>query len=274
MQELLENPIVQGGAAPFVAGLVVALVLARARLGGLAVLAGFATAVALVSGFTFSPLTATRKIILCTLLAPVVGLAVDFAFKPNRVGAIVLALAAAAAALWAFWPVLAQKEMREAVVIGGTACVVLAFLVGYGLAVLADRPVESASAALMLGVGAGVLAILGASASFGLYGIAVGAGAGGLLLVMMLAGKAYPAGATLVLAAAVASGLLVSGTMVLAQLQWYAVLTLALTPVAAGLPGPARARVWLRAIVHSFYALVPAAAACALAYFGSRGPAG
>ena len=70
MQELLANPAVQGGAAPFLAGLIAVVVLGRFRLGGLAVVAAFATAVYFIAGFTFSPLSATRKIILLGLAAP------------------------------------------------------------------------------------------------------------------------------------------------------------------------------------------------------------
>ena len=50
-QDLLNHPAVQAGAAPFIVALVVALVLHRVRLGGLAAVAGFATAVGLIAGF-------------------------------------------------------------------------------------------------------------------------------------------------------------------------------------------------------------------------------
>ena len=90
MGELLSNPAVQAGAAPFAAALVVALALQPLRLGGLAVTAAFLVAMQLVSGIQFSPLTATRKLVLLAIAAPVVGVAADFAFKPTRLGALVL----------------------------------------------------------------------------------------------------------------------------------------------------------------------------------------
>src|SRR3989442_13179300 len=87
MQEMLANPLVQGGLAPFVAALIVAALLAPFRLGGLAVVAAFATAVYFIAGFTFAPLTATRKIILLGLAAPLAGIAIGFAFPPARLAA-------------------------------------------------------------------------------------------------------------------------------------------------------------------------------------------
>src|SRR6267378_672803 len=98
MQEMLANPAVQGGLAPFVAALIVAALLAPIRLGGLAVVAAFATAVYFIAGFTFSPLTATRKIILLGFAAPLAGIVIDFALRPTRFEAGMLALAGAGAA--------------------------------------------------------------------------------------------------------------------------------------------------------------------------------
>ena len=270
-REFLEHPAVQAGVAPFMVGLVVAAVFCRLRLGGLALVAGFATAVALVAGFTFSPLTATRKIILLTLLAPIAGLIVDFLLKRSRPLAWGLAMLAGLATLWAFYTVLIQKDFATAIILGGVAAGLVGWLVGYSYDALADRPVAGGAAALMMGFGAGVLAVLGASASFGQYGIALGAGAGALLLVMMITGRAHHGGAIVTLTAAMGSGLLVSGTVILAQLQWYAALIFALTPVAVRIPVPVGAPFWLQAVMYSCYALVPVAGACAAAYYGARG---
>src|SRR5256885_14679506 len=85
---MLANPAVQGGLAPFIAALTVAALFAPFRLGGLAVVAAFATAVYFIAGFTFEPLTATRKIILLGFAAPLAGIVIDFAFRSGerRVG--------------------------------------------------------------------------------------------------------------------------------------------------------------------------------------------
>jgi hypothetical protein len=266
MQEMLANPAVQGGLAPFVAALIVAALLAHFRLGGLAVVAAFATAVYFIAGFTFSPLTATRKIILLGLAAPVAGIVIDFVFRPTRFEAGMLALAGAAAAGWIFWPVLAQKDPVQGLLLGGTAVLATAWTVGFSHSRLAGDGLCAGAAGLALGAGTGVAAILGASLTYGLYGIAVAAGSGAFLLVQMIIGKRNHAGATFVLTAALITMLLAAATMILAQLPWYAVLALAFVPVAASLPVPAGAPLWVQAVLLSVYGLVVAGIACALAW--------
>src|SRR5258705_9785093 len=121
MQEMLANPAVQGGLAPFVAALTVAALFAPFRLGGLAVVAAFATAVYFIAGFTFEPLTATRKIIILGLAAPLAGILIHFAFRPTRPEAWGLALAPAGAAARSFWPLLARKGPERGLLPGGLA---------------------------------------------------------------------------------------------------------------------------------------------------------
>jgi len=266
VNDLLANPAVQGGVAPFVAGLIAAVLLGRFRLGGLAVVASFATAVYFIAGFNFAPLSATRKIILLGLAAPVVGIVVDFAFRPTRLGSYLLAIAAAAAAAWVFWPVLAQKDAARALLPGATALLASAWIVGFSERRLAADGVRAGAAGFALGAGTGIAAILAASLTYGLYGIAVAAGSGAFLLVQMVTGKRSYAGATFTLTATAVTALFAAAAMVLAQLPWYSVLVLALVPVAANLRVPAGAALWLQALLSSLYGLAVAAIACALAW--------
>jgi len=266
VEEFFGHPAVQGGVAPFVVGLTVALLLQSVRLGGLAVVAAFATAVYFIAGFTFTPLTATRKIILLGLFSPVIGILADFAFKPTRIGVTVFALAGAAAALWVFWPVVSQKDAAEAWLLGGTAAVTVAFMVGFGQKFLAEHAVRVGSAVLGTGLAVGIASILSASATYGLYGIALAAGAGGFLLVQMIRGKTIAAGATITLPAMLTAGLVGAGAMILAKLPWYALLVIALVPVGALLPVPGKAPLWLQAVLVSVYCLLIGSVACALAW--------
>jgi hypothetical protein len=266
MQDLLANPAVQGGAAPFVAGLIVAVLLGRYRLGGLAVTAAFATAVYFIAGFGFTPLSATRKIILLGLVAPIAGIVVDFAFRPTRLGSILLAIATAAAAAWVFWPVLSQREFARALLPGATALLAAAWVVGYSEQRLARDSVRAAASGLALGAGTGVAAIFGAALTYGLYGVAVAAGSGAFLLVQLITGKRSYAGATFTLSVTVVAILIAAAAMVLAQLPWYSVAVLALVPVAANLPLPAAAALWVQAVLASLYGFVVAGIACVLAW--------
>ena len=266
MEALLGHPAVQGGVAPFVAALLVVVLMQWARLGGLAVVAAFATAVYFVAGFTFVPLTATRKIILLGFAAPVIGILIDFAFKPNRLGAALVAIAAGAAALWVFWPVLSQKDAAQIARIGGTAAFAAVFMVGFGYLFLADNGVRAGAAGLGAGLGVGIGSIFAASATYGLYGIAVGAGCGAFLLVQMLRGKPIVAGATFMLPAMLIPALIGGAATLLAQLPWTALLVLALVPAAARLPVPGRSALWVQAVMLSVYTFIVAGSACYLAW--------
>jgi hypothetical protein len=272
MNDILNHPAVQGGIAPFMAALVVALVLGRVRLGGLTVLAGFLTAVHLVSGISVTPLTATRKIVLLVCISPVVGMLMDFAFKPTRLGIGIAALASAAAALWVFWPVLSQQEMARAILLGAIAALLAAWLVGFSLSALADHPVPAGAAGLGLGIAAGGSALLGASAVYASYGAALAAAAGAFLLPQMISGRTTAAGATFVLPVSLGAALLAVGATILAQSPWYVPPLLALIPAAARLPAPKKP--WTQAVITSAYTLAAAALALALAWQATRGMPG
>jgi hypothetical protein len=266
MDELLSNPAVQAGAAPFLAGLIVAVALRPFKLGGLAIAAAFFTTVYFVAGFQFTPLTATRKMLLAAAIAPSVGILVDFAFKPTKLGATLLALAAGGAVLWAFGPVLGQRAPGEGALLLGSAIAVAMFVVGFGQAALAADGVRAGAAALALGIGAGVASVFSASVAYGSYGLALGAGAGAFLLVQMVTGSKSHAGATFVLPALLTAALVGAGAMTLAQMKWYVLLVLGLVPLAVRLPGPERAPVWLQAVIFSLYGFVVAGVACWLAW--------
>jgi len=269
MEELLNHPAVQGGLAPFVAGLVVAALLAPLRLAGLAAAAGFALTVYLVGGMTFSPLTAARKIVLVGFVATGLGVFADLAFQPKRLAGLLLGVLFGAASCWVFWSVLVQKPLAEALLRGGGVAVLVAWLVAFNHE-LRERPVRAGAAGLMLGLGTGIAAILAASASFGQYGMAIGAACGGFLLVQMIRGGAIAAGTTLTLSVAATCALLAGGTLFLAQLPWFALPALALVPLAARIPLPAGLPVWGEAILASIFAGIPAVAACFLVWQSSR----
>ncbi len=264
MEELLNNPAVQGGVAPFVVALAAAFALFYVRLAGLAVVAALGTAVYLIGGFAFPPASAQQKILLISLAVPVLGLIVDLGFKPTRAAGPILGLIFGLLVIWVGWNVLKQKETAAMLAAGAG----VALLVGWTTAAcfaLRDDPVRAGAAALTLGLGVGISAVLSASGSYGQYGASIGAGAGAFLLVQMLLGRTIRAGATFALSAGVACGLLAAGASLGAQLPWYAAAALALVPLATLLPLP-RDRIWLQAVVASIYGGIVGIAACLLSW--------
>lgn len=270
MQEWLINPVVQGAILPFLAGLLVSALLAPLRLGGLAAIAGFATAVYLIVGFEFSPMTTIRKLMLLGLIAPVIGVAADFAFKPTRYPAALLALSCGAASIWVFLALLRQKELAQAVLLGGALATYVAWVTGFVLTLRNDS-IRAGAASFGLGLGTGVAAVFAASATLGLYAMALGSASGAFLLVQMLTGRRVFAGMAFTLTAGLLGGLLGAATYHLAQLPWYALPVLAFVPVAARLPVPARWPVAGQAVAVSGATLAVAAVACLLVWQSSRG---
>jgi hypothetical protein len=262
-----DHPAVQGGLAPFILGFAVAVIFFRFRLAGLAIMAGFCTAAYFLNGFSFSPLTITRKIVLLAPAVSVIGIVFDALMRPRRAAGVAIALAAGMLSIWVFWPVLMQKQLPLALAFGAGTAVYVAIVVALSLS-LATQPVRAGAAGLGLGLGTGAVAILGASASYGLLGIALGASAGAFLLVQMLANRKTDAGVTFTLPIGILAALVGVGAVLLAQLDWQVLALIMLVPLAARLPVPERAPVWLQAIVLSVVTLAAAALAGVMAWHG------
>jgi hypothetical protein len=186
LEEILSHPAVQAGVAPFLVALIAAAVLCRTRLLGLAIVAAFAVVVALTVGYSFESLTAIRKLMLIGLATGALVLALEV--KPIALTSrlrVVLAGAGAVAAVWMIWRILQQQEIQKAALYGAGAASYMALLVKSSLRA-ATEPLRASASTLMLGLGVGGLGLLGASALIAQLGIAVGAGAGAVLLIQML----------------------------------------------------------------------------------------
>jgi hypothetical protein len=267
MEQLLTNPAVQAGIAPFLAALLVSVPLRRTRLLGLAIAAGFLVVIALAIGFSFESLTSTRKMILVGLAAAIAMLAIEAAAVPHRPAVrAALCAVAGAGAVWVVLRILQQKDGGMALLAGAGAALYLALLVESTLRA-GDDGVRASSIGLALGLGAGALALLGASASMAQVGIAIGAGSGATLLVQMLAGQRAPAGWTLALVASVVSGLACLIAVFTGALPWYCLLPTLAVPWATRLVAAGERPVWLSSILTAVVALIPMLLAVGLAWF-------
>ena len=272
MQELLQNPAVQAGVLPFAAALLAAAALRNTRHLGLAIAAAFLCAVGLTMGFGFESLTSVRKLVLVAIAAAAMGVVLETVTnQPRWPHRLLVGVAVAIAALWVLQRILAQRDAPFAALAGAGAVLYCIALMAGGERASRD-PVGAAAAALILGLASGALALLGASAQLAQLGIALGAGAGAVLLVQMLRGAGAPVGWTLALFALAACGLIGLLAVATGSLPWYCLLPLPLIPWAAtAAPGQAKP-VWQRAVLASLFALVPALAAVALAWFTAGTP--
>ncbi len=264
MQELLHHPAVQGGLVPFVVALAAAELLQRLRLSGLAIAIGFAATVYLVSGFSFEPLTASRKIVLIALTAPVVAIVLTL-FNASWVRPL-LAAAGGGAAIWVAERILAQQAAANLFLWSAGIALYAGWLV-FWTDKLNAEPVRAGSAGLALGLGTGVAALSGASALLGLYGMALGAASGAYLLIQMVSNSRLPCGHTFTLPLALVAGLTGCLAVLTAQLPWYALIPLgAIPPVALFVPVSEKPGLWVQSVLLSAATLACAAGAVYLTW--------
>ena len=236
MNDLLANPAIQSGIIPFLVAMLAAWGLRR--LGwfwsGLGFAIAYYVSVYFAAGFQFIPLTSTRKILILGIIAIVLGLAVDSLKQKPVFLPVIMFIIGTAAMSWVIWPVAARQE-------GGDFWIMLLPSLAYAgwLAAssesLRNKPDEGAMVALALGLGTGISALLGASALLGQLGIAIGAIAGGYLVLLLIKQDIH-IGSNFMLPVGLLSGLLGIAAVVYASLPWYSLLPLLIIPAMAYLP--------------------------------------
>ena len=267
MPALFDDPMVQAGVAPFVVALLVAALLARVRLTGLvglALVAALVTTLMLTTGIGFTPLSASRKVLLLVLLAPLVGLVLDVAGVRHKALAPLLAVLLGPATAWVFQSLLAQADGVQAWMLGGGVGLFVALMVGLNLRLRHDGP-AAAAATLGLGLAVGVSALLSASIGTLMNGMALAAAGGALLLLQFLRATPLATGWTGALTTGAAAALFAAGTFILAELRWPTLVLLLAVPAVAGLPlfgaQAPRLRTVLVGLLTGAVALLPIASA-------------
>lgn len=238
MPALFDDPMVQAGVAPFLVALALAALLMRVRLPGLtglAVVAALITTLLLTTGIGFTPLSASRKVLLLVLLAPVLGLVLDVTGLRHRLLLPALALGLGAASVWVFLSLLSQLEGSAPWWQGGGVALFVAAMVALTLRLRDDGP-ATAAATLGLGLAVGVTALLSASIGTLMNGMALAAAGGALLLLQFVRGAPLAGGWTGALSTAAAAALFAAGTVMLAEGRALTLGLLLLVPLVAGLP--------------------------------------
>ena len=238
MNELLNNPAIQSGILPFVIALA-GLVILR-PLGWywacLALVVAFYSGVYVTVGFQFTPLTSTRKIYLLGMAATAIGLILDALPLARRYVITLLAMLAAASALWVLWPFLSRKE-GMALWLGAIGTLV--YMAWLTALVERNRLAQPAIYAgiFAIGIGTGLSALLGASALLGQLGSSIGAATGAFILLSLF-NKPVAAGTSFTFPAALLSGLIGVSAVAYAQLPWYSLMMIAAIPLLLNLPLP------------------------------------
>lgn len=272
MSPWLDNVFVQSALIPFVVALIAALALrgAGAPWAGLGFPLAFGAAAYLIAGFQFLPLTSTRKILLAGAGAVVVALTLDTLVRDRRLRLWLPAAAAAAVTLWVIWPVVTRTEGAALAGVIGPALAYTAWLT-LGTDTLEPRPVRSVVAVLMLAIGTGISALLGATALMGQLGGAVAAAVGAYLLIFLWRGEFAP-GRTLTLPATLLCALLGVAALHFARLPWYSLAPLTLIPLLARLPVPETRNRFIPIALAALYTLPAAAAAILITLAVSGAP--
>jgi hypothetical protein len=267
VNELLANPAVQAGVVPALIGLLLGAVLLHTRFMALVPLAALLAVVALALGLSFDPMTTVRKVVVCSLAAGVVALALEgLNVAAGKAVALLLALAAAAAALWIGSRVLAQLE-GSALYARGALLAAFAPAMMLGFMATRGSSLRSLVAATVLGFNAGLLGLLGASASLAFMGIGIGASSGVAVLLQMLRGRVAPSAVYLLVPVLVFAALGSTVASLTGGLSFYALLPLlAVAPAAALLQGE-KHPVWQQALRAGLPSLVPMALSLSLAWF-------
>ncbi|HEY8048271.1 MAG TPA: hypothetical protein VIE63_03805, partial [Ramlibacter sp.] len=265
METWLSHPAMQAAAIPFVAAFAVALALGRTRWLAFAQVIGFVPSATLAIGWSIESLTSTRKLAIIGAAVLVLCVLVEWGHSRWRATATASCAVLAVACVWMLWRLLAQRDAGAAVL----AAVLAATYVAAQAAMMlraGEDPVRAAAAGSTLGWATGVVALLGASAVLGTVALAVGSAAFATLGVQWLRGAAAPTGRSISLPAATVAGLAGVNAVMAAELPGYALLPLLLVVPAARL-APSTLGVRPRAIAAVALAIVPAAAAVALAWF-------
>jgi hypothetical protein len=262
METLLDRPEVQSAVLPFAIALVLALGLRKltATAWLWAMFAAFAVSALLINGFTLTPLTGTRKIILLVGAALVAAALLPGVLARLRLQRPFVDLFCLLALAWVFWTVVARMQTGQ-IAMFTAAAVAFALTLQLSFERVAANPAQLHGAGLGLLLGVGLAATAAASALLGQLALALAAACGGVYLAWVITGAGGAAKRPVVTLPYVLAPLLLGVASVLfARLPWYALIPLALIPLAVSLVPVKFESRFMRALLASLPGLVIALA--------------
>ena len=249
MDELLTNPAIQGGVAPFLVALIIAGLFLRLNiLAGLAIVAGFITTVMLTTGIVFEPLTSTRKITLLVMIIPLLAIVLQLIDKYNDFTVKVFYTFTAVAVLWVLWPVIKNNPSIEMLFLTLSYIVYAGWMMKLFMRMSEQPAIIASTAATGVGAVIGGASLIGASALLGQLGLALAAAGGAFLLVQLLAKSEEDAGLTLPMTSAMIAALVLPAAIEYAQVPWVVLPLVAIIPLLAFYPFEDDEKVWKNTI--------------------------
>jgi len=249
LDELLANPAIQGGIAPFFVALVIAGLFYRINiLAGLAIVAGFITTVSLTTGISFEPLSSTRKITLLVMIIPFLAIALQLIDKYNDFTIRVFHVFASAAVLWVLWPVISNNPSIEMLFLTLSYIVYAAWMMKVFMRMSEQPAIVTSTAVTGVGIAIGGSAMIGASALLGQLGLALAAAGGAFLLVQLIKKSDEDSGLTLTMTSAMIAALVLPAAIEYAQVPWVVLPIVAIIPLLAFYPFEDEDRVWKNTI--------------------------
>ena len=267
----MDNPAVQAAAIPFVVAVILSFLLAGTRYLLVAVVSSFVVVLALTIGFSITPMTSVKKLVVAAAAAAVAAFVIESArVDARRVIVATLTVAAGAAAVWTLWRVLQQLEAPIAWAAAFGAFLLAAATMGTAITAGATSSLRAAVTGACLGWGSGVMALIGASALLAQLGLAVGTASAAVALVQLLRKREAPLGWTVVVPTALAAAIIGALASATGELRWYCLIPLPFAPLAARLvPANAWTRPWYQAIATGLAVSIPLAVAAGLAWFSA-----
>lgn len=249
MDELLANPAIQGGIAPFLVALVIAGLFLRLNiLAGLGITAGFVTTVMLTTGIEFEPLTSTRKITLLIMVTPILAIVLQMIDKYNDFSNKVFVTFAVAAVLWVLWPVIKNNPSVETLSLTFSYLIYAGWMIKLFMRMSEQPGIVASTAATGVGIAIGGSALIGASLLLGQMGLALAAAGGAILFVQLLSKNQEDAGFTLPMTSAMIAALLLPAAIVYAKVPWIILPIVAIIPLLAFYPFEDDDSVWKNTI--------------------------
>jgi len=264
MEQLLSRPEIQSAVVPFLIALVFYFGLQKLTASAWlwALLAAFLASAALINGFTLTPLTGTRKIILLVIASFFTATLLPWVMPSRNLQRRFTTIVCQIALLWVFWAVLKRMDSASMVLfLAGTISLVL--VSEWLFARIVEQPAQLHGAGVSLLLGVGLSATAAASALLGQLALALAAASGGAFLGWVLtgsAGRSQTNHPVTVLPYVLAPALLGVAAVIFARLPWYALIPLTSIPLAISLvPQKSESR-FLRALLSTLPGLVIAIA--------------